>query len=626
MPSGQYAHLASAVTDVIHLTALFRLQCNSGIPLKLLAFEDLLESHPEYKNNTAFIYLLTTSDSGGEVSPGPALSDLNLKVSELAGRINGRFGSPTWAPLRVLRTPLPRNQLLALYSLADVGVFTSLRDGITHPAFEFVASQLNPEPSVASALHQRHSDDDHDHEHDQQQPQQLHARDRTMSEASEGTAAATEGHQAHSEPSSSDVHFAGLGDRGPGVMIYSEFSGCHGSLHDSGAITVNPFNTRAVAEALHAALTLAPKTRSLRHSRLMTWLRYNSAPSWARRVLDASRAAATSAAEYRVLGRLDLQHVLSSYASIGMGVGSSPRSAAAAGAKRLIVSSYNGTLVPYKSVPELCAPSARVRLALARLASDPRNVVWLVTGDIPQQTLHIWFGDLPIGLAAYHGYRYRFPPDSLLASQVAAAMIPQLEADVAAEEGSKASGGEIGPLQRHMRYLTNAQAQSQQQQQMQLDSIPSKAVTSSAVAVPSSSALSVQWKPPSPDEWLQAGMPSTGDARPLGAGTDAEATGSTSIHGVVGERAVGPATEQLDLSWYPEVADIMRYFTERTPGAVLNEFEACLLWSYELADPDFGPHQARDLLLHLQNMLFSAQAEVVCNSTVSARWTDDYRC
>jgi trehalose-6-phosphatase len=67
----------------------------------------------------------------------------------------------------------------------------------------------------------------------------------------------------------------------------------------------------------------------------------------------------------------------------------------------------------------------------------------------------------------------------------------------------------------------------------------------------------------------------------------------------------------VDLSWHGEVAEIMKYFTERTPGAVLHANEATLVWAYADADPDFGPVQARDLQLHLDSMLFTAPAEVV---------------
>jgi len=53
----------------------------------------------------------------------------------------------------------------------------------------------------------------------------------------------------------------------------------------------------------------------------------------------------------------------------------------------------------------------------------------------------------------------------------------------------------------------------------------------------------------------------------------------------------------------------MRYFTERTPGASLQVLESSAIFSFSGADVEFGQLQARDLMIHLNSMLYSATAQ-----------------
>jgi trehalose-6-phosphatase len=57
-----------------------------------------------------------------------------------------------------------------------------------------------------------------------------------------------------------------------------------------------------------------------------------------------------------------------------------------------------------------------------------------------------------------------------------------------------------------------------------------------------------------------------------------------------------------------ETVEIMRYFTERSPGASLQVLESSAIFSFAGADVEFGQLQARDLLIHLNSMLHSSTA------------------
>lgn len=111
-----------------------RLDICSGIPMKLLAFETLLAEHPEHRTD-ATLYLLLQNESQVAHSP------LERSLNQLVGSLNGRYGSTDHCPVRYIRRPLPREELAALYALADVALVTSLREGINLRAMEFVLCQ-----------------------------------------------------------------------------------------------------------------------------------------------------------------------------------------------------------------------------------------------------------------------------------------------------------------------------------------------------------------------------------------------------------------------------------------------------------------------------------------------------
>jgi trehalose 6-phosphate synthase/phosphatase len=64
-------------------------------------------------------------------------------VEELVGRINGRFGTHRWTPIRYINRSVSDTVLSALYRAADVLLVTPLRDGMNLVAKEFVATRVD---------------------------------------------------------------------------------------------------------------------------------------------------------------------------------------------------------------------------------------------------------------------------------------------------------------------------------------------------------------------------------------------------------------------------------------------------------------------------------------------------
>ncbi|KAA8496157.1 Alpha,alpha-trehalose-phosphate synthase, UDP-forming A [Porphyridium purpureum] len=70
------------------------------------------------------------------------------------------------------------------------------------------------------------------------------------------------------------------------------------------------------------------------------------------------------------------------------------------------------------------------------------------------------------------------------------------------------------------------------------------------------------------------------------------------------------------LEWKESVISVMKHFSERTPGAFLEEGEAIVTWHYHDADADFGKWQSRDLHRHLEAFMLRS----VISSDQVAKW------
>ncbi|CAN0493420.1 unnamed protein product, partial [Phaeothamnion confervicola] len=64
-------------------------------------------------------------------------------------------------------------------------------------------------------------------------------------------------------------------------------------------------------------------------------------------------------------------------------------------------------------------------------------------------------------------------------------------------------------------------------------------------------------------------------------------------------QAIAPG---VDMSWRAEVEHVLQYYTERTPGAVIEEREASLAWHYRDCDLGHGAWQAKQLRMALQEV------------------------
>jgi trehalose 6-phosphate synthase/phosphatase len=120
------------------ILSIDRLDYTKGIPDRLKAFRNFLIQHPEYKEKVSLIMLTVPSRVDVE-----QYQNLRRSVEELVGSINGEFGSLNWNPIIYFYRSLPFENLIELYSSADIALLTPLRDGMNLVAKEFIATKIN---------------------------------------------------------------------------------------------------------------------------------------------------------------------------------------------------------------------------------------------------------------------------------------------------------------------------------------------------------------------------------------------------------------------------------------------------------------------------------------------------
>lgn len=120
-----------------------RLDYTKGIDLKLDAYRRMLQLYPELRERARLLQIAVPSRT--EV---PEYVRLRHTIEHKVGEINGEFGRPNLVPVQYLFSPVPFEELLALYRRADVMLVTSKRDGMNLVALEYVATQKPEDPGV----------------------------------------------------------------------------------------------------------------------------------------------------------------------------------------------------------------------------------------------------------------------------------------------------------------------------------------------------------------------------------------------------------------------------------------------------------------------------------------------
>jgi trehalose-6-phosphate synthase len=130
------ARISTLLDGVKGIVSIERLDYVKGSLEKLQAFERLLEQHPELIGGVTLLNIITPAAPGMEI-----YETLRTEVDRIVGRINGRFSTLEWTPVRYFYRSLPFEDVVAHYAACNVAWITPLRDGLNLVAKEFVATK-----------------------------------------------------------------------------------------------------------------------------------------------------------------------------------------------------------------------------------------------------------------------------------------------------------------------------------------------------------------------------------------------------------------------------------------------------------------------------------------------------
>ena len=116
-----------------------RLDTVRGVAQKFMAFEIFLDRYPEWRDKVVLIQV--TSPTSVEEEKEDSGHKIEHKISALVSKINGEFGSLSHAPLQHYPQYLSSHEYYALLRTADVGLITSVRDGMNTTSLEYIVCQ-----------------------------------------------------------------------------------------------------------------------------------------------------------------------------------------------------------------------------------------------------------------------------------------------------------------------------------------------------------------------------------------------------------------------------------------------------------------------------------------------------
>ncbi|KAI2627857.1 glycosyltransferase family 20 protein [Hypoxylon sp. NC1633] len=116
-----------------------RLDSVRGVVQKLMAFERFLELYPEWREKVVLVQVTSpnTIEEGGEERENKVATRVNALVT----KINGTYGSLGFSPVQHYPQYLSPAEYFALMRAADIGLITSVRDGMNTTSLEYVVCQ-----------------------------------------------------------------------------------------------------------------------------------------------------------------------------------------------------------------------------------------------------------------------------------------------------------------------------------------------------------------------------------------------------------------------------------------------------------------------------------------------------
>ncbi|MEM6441042.1 MAG: glucosylglycerol-phosphate synthase [Pseudomonadota bacterium] len=124
--------------DCKMIISVSRTDYTKGNVEQLLAYERLMERRKDLRGKVRLMHVSVAANRNMT-----AYETVQNEIEQIAGRINGRFGTFEWQPVALIGNAIPFTDLIAYYQAADIAWITPLADGLNLVAKEFCAARAD---------------------------------------------------------------------------------------------------------------------------------------------------------------------------------------------------------------------------------------------------------------------------------------------------------------------------------------------------------------------------------------------------------------------------------------------------------------------------------------------------
>eukprot|EP00826_Nyctotherus_ovalis_P064619 TRINITY_DN9483_c0_g1_i1.p1 TRINITY_DN9483_c0_g1~~TRINITY_DN9483_c0_g1_i1.p1 ORF type:complete len:765 (+),score=210.71 TRINITY_DN9483_c0_g1_i1:746-3040(+) len=316
-----------------------KLSLISGIKNKLIGYKKLLESYPEYYKTVVLIQYCTAS------SQWEFTEEASIEIKALVEEINAKFPNSVVYNEAMIST----EKRIALFTIAEVLLVTSLRDGFCLTPFEFMIVKD------------------------------------------------------HYQQSASSYPFPF------GTVILSEFAGCVSAM--SNICRINPYIISDITLSLFNAIeNTGMSVNQAKFNHDIAYIEYHNTLKWVNSLIQDIKASRSKNEEALYLGAISNKILKAGRSFKNLSPEKLEKDYAKA-VNRVILLGCDGivgTTMPPKLIHAADIAPVEILQLLESLCDDERNTVYIVSGK-PKALIHRWFAGVnKLGLAAEYGFHYRF--------------------------------------------------------------------------------------------------------------------------------------------------------------------------------------------------------------------------
>lgn len=117
-----------------------RLDSVRGVAQKLMAFDRFLELYPDWREKVVLIQVTSPTSAIEDEKEDPE-NKIASRVNEWVSRIHGTYGHLGYDPVQHFPQYLSQDEYFALLRAGDIGLITSVRDGMNTTSLEYIVCQ-----------------------------------------------------------------------------------------------------------------------------------------------------------------------------------------------------------------------------------------------------------------------------------------------------------------------------------------------------------------------------------------------------------------------------------------------------------------------------------------------------